>query len=125
MSRLRTVEATTPHGSVEYDVVSCSNCGTEVVPSEAVIVGIGRETYRCDGLPFCRAEHERPRERRALCEYCAEEMLEYPYGADGLGDRVREFAAENSAVGVGLWLGTVLTIAVGTSVLLLRAVGLL
>ncbi|GAB6879879.1 hypothetical protein JCM17823_21530 [Halorubrum gandharaense] len=120
MSQARTRSAPTPHGDVEYEVVTCANCGEEVVPEDAVPVGIGAETYSCDGLPFCRSEHERPRERRALCGYCAEATLEYTREPDGVRDRLEEFAAEASPMGIGLWLGIVGGVALSVALLVVR-----
>ncbi|AUX08634.1 hypothetical protein AArcSl_0996 [Halalkaliarchaeum desulfuricum] len=125
MTDARTVEAETPHGAVEYDVVACTNCRTEIVPEEAVLVGIGRETYTCDGLPICRTQHERPAETRVLCSYCAEEVLDYGGEPDGVGDRLADIAEETSALSVGVWIGTALGIALVVTVAILRLFGLL
>lgn len=109
MSTRKTVDLHTPHGEVEYEVVTCANCEAEVVPREAVLVGVGFEEVSCDGLPICRATHERPIETRALCGYCAEQVLDYEAEpAGGVRRRLAEFANESSATSVGLWLGTVL-----------------
>ncbi|WP_418280174.1 hypothetical protein [Halorubrum sp. DTA98] len=120
MSQSHTRSAHTPHGDVEYEVVACANCGEEVMPDDAVPVGIGTEAYSCDGLPFCRATHERPRERRVLCDYCAEATLDYARDPDGVADRLAEFASERSAVGVGLWLGVVGGVALSVGLLVVR-----
>ncbi len=122
MSRAQTRSAPTPHGDVEYEVVSCANCGEEVVPEDAVPVGIGAESYSCDGLPFCRETHERPRAHAALCTYCAEATLGYTGGPDGVGDRLATFTENHSAVGVGLWLGVVVGIALAVGLLVVRLV---
>lgn len=116
----RTRSAHTPHGEVEYDVVACANCGSEVMPDDAVPVAVGSETYTCDGLPFCRATHERPRETHVLCAYCAEATLGYTAEPDGVGDRLASFAADHSAVGVGLWLGVVAGVAVSAAIVVLQ-----
>ncbi len=122
MSQSHTRSAHTPHGDVEYTVVTCVNCGTEVVPDDAVTVAVGTETYTCGGLPFCRETHERPRAVRALCGYCAAATLEYDDEPDGVGDRLAAFAADGSAVGVGLWLGTVVGVALVVALSVLRLV---
>ncbi|NUE01281.1 hypothetical protein HUB97_02070 [Halorubraceae archaeon YAN] len=107
MSIRKTVNAHTPHGDVSYEVITCVNCGEEVVPEDAVMVGIGFEAVRCDGLPICRATHEAPTEVRALCEYCAEGILSYQHGTTGdVKRRLVAFTEEASPVGVGVWLGT-------------------
>ena len=117
---VHTRSAHTPHGDVEYEVVACANCGTEVVPDDAVSVAVGTESYTCDGLPICRATHERPRETHALCAYCAEATLGYTDGPDGVGDRLSAFTADHSAVGVGLWLGIVAGVALSTVLLVVQ-----
>ena len=122
MSRAQTRSAPTPHGDVAYEVVTCANCGTEVVPEDAVPVGVGTETYVCTGLPFCRESHERPREHAALCTYCAEATLGYTAGPDGVGDRLAAFSEEHSALGVGLWLGVVVGVALAVGLLTVRLV---
>ena len=120
MSQSRTRSAYTPHGDVEYEVVVCASCGEEVVPAEAVPVGIGTESYTCGGLPICRETHQRPHETHALCEYCAEATLGYTRGPDGVADRVAEFSEETSAVGVGLWLGVVGGVALSVGLLIVQ-----
>ena len=90
------------------------------MPEAAVPVAIGSETYTCDGLPFCRAEHERPREQRVLCGYCAEATLGYTAEPDGVRDRLAEFAGESSAIAVGLWLGVVGGVALSAALIVLQ-----
>ncbi len=116
----RTRSAVTPHGDVEYEVVTCAHCGEEVMPADAVPVGVGVETYSCDGIPFCRETHERPRETHVLCAYCAEATLGYTDGPDGITDRLDELAAETSAIGLGLWLGVVGGVALSVGLLLVQ-----
>ena len=120
MARLESRSAHTPHGDVEYEVVVCANCGEELMPDDAVPVGIGAESYTCVGLPICRETHRRPRDVRALCAYCAEATLGYTDEPDGVADRLSEFAADASAVGVGLWLGIVGGVALTVALLIVR-----
>ena len=120
MARLEPRSAHTPHGDVEYEVVICANCGEEVLPDDAVPVGIGAESYTCGGLPICRETHQRPRDTRALCAYCAEATLEYTDEPDGVGDQLSEFAANTSPVGVGLWLGIVGGVALSVGLLVVQ-----
>lgn len=112
--------AHTPHGDVEYEVIVCANCGEEVLPADAVPVGIGAESYTCGGLPICRETHQRPRDVRALCAYCAEATLGYTDEPDGVADRLSEFADDASAVGVGLWLGIVGGVALTVALLIVQ-----
>ena len=120
MARLESRSAHTPHGDVEYEVVVCANCGEELIPDDAVPVGIGAESYTCGGLPICRETHQRPREIRALCAYCAEATLGYSDEPDGVADRLSEFVGDASAVGVGLWLGLVGGIALSVALLVVQ-----
>ncbi len=122
MPQASTRSAFTPHGDIEYEVVTCDSCGEEVIPEDAVPVGVGAETYTCDGIPFCRETHERPRETHVLCTYCAEATLGYTGGPDGVADRIDELAEETSAVGVGLWLGVVGGVALSVGLLLVQLI---
>lgn len=120
MSRLETRAARTPHGDVEYDVVTCTHCGEAVLPSDAVPVGIGTESYTCDGLPICRASHERPRDTHVLCAYCADAVLGYTADPDGVADRITAVADDTSALAVGLWLGIVGGVAIAVGLLVVQ-----
>ena len=120
MPRLEPRSAHTPHGDVEYEVVVCANCGEELMPKDAVPVGIGTESYTCGGLPICRETHQRPRETRVLCAYCAEATLDYADEPDGVTDRLSEFADDASPIGVGLWLGIVGGVALSIGLLVVQ-----
>ncbi|ERH04128.1 MAG: hypothetical protein A07HR60_00637 [uncultured archaeon A07HR60] len=120
MSKARTVTAQTRHGDVQYEVVLCANCGSEVMPDDAVHVGVGREKYACDGMPFCRATHEQPSHDHALCGYCAQQLFGYSDEPGGVTAQLDQFATESSAVEVGVWLGIVAAVGIVVLVTLLR-----
>lgn len=49
MTKTKTVEEQTIHGSIEYSVVECDSCGQDVMEDEANEFVIGdREGYACD-----------------------------------------------------------------------------
>lgn len=124
MSKARTATAPTRHGDIQYEVVLCANCGSELMPEDAVSVGIGREEHTCDGLPICRATHEQPHRNHALCGYCAQELFGYGAEPTGVANRLEQFADETSPVEVGLWVGIMSAVAIAALVILLRLFGI-
>lgn len=124
MSKARTVTASTRHGDVQYEVVLCANCGSEVMPEEAVNVGIGSEEVSCDGLPICRATHKQAHQNHALCGYCAQQLFGYAAEPTGVTEQLEQFATDTSPVEIGLWVGIVSAVAITVLVTLLRLFGI-
>lgn len=104
--------AITAHGDVEYEVVECANCDTELLPEEAVQVTIGEVA----GRQYW--SHKRQTEvsvkgkptYRALCEYCAESNLDYG-GSTGFRAVVKN--TDPMVGSVFFWFLLMLTLAFG------------
>ncbi len=109
MSSPKAVEVQTQHGDIAYEVVTCANCGEDVLPEDALMVGLEFESVRCDGLPICRTTHQQPTETRVICSFCSESVFGYPPQKTGdVRQWLQTVADDESPVGVGLWLGIVI-----------------
>lgn len=75
MSKTKSQTAMTAHGDVEYDTVSCTNCGNELLTDDAVFVGVGLSEQSCSGL--CDETYETYRRSVPLCEFCGKETIGY------------------------------------------------
>ena len=74
-------KATTVHGDVEYDVVECSSCGTELMKKDAYRFVVGRQVSRWDVDTDVNLKYEFRKAECGegyVCEFCRNDPADFP-----------------------------------------------
>jgi len=77
MSEPRTHEATTAHGTIQYEAVECAHCGNKVLEEEAIGIMIDPYEVTCKYRGICEGIHRKATKEVVVCRYCAESLFDY------------------------------------------------
>ena len=82
MSKTQKQKAETVHGEVEYDVVECSSCGSEIMEKDAHRFVVAKDPTRTDwserGYIEYRFHDHKDYAEGYACEFCREGPAAYP-----------------------------------------------